>query len=114
MAIYERKNEDGFVRTAYATKCEEKREEVPSITGPETILDLDLRKILAKVEAKYGIQLPRKVLAVDFNPEGDLYVRFKHVDKPVGEASQDGLVVFFYEDGDGIVGLELLDIEPFT
>ncbi len=75
---------------------------------------MDLRKILAKVEAKYGIPLPRKVLAVDFNPDGDLYVRFKHVDKPVGEASQDGLVVFFYEDGDGIVGLELLDIEPFT
>ena len=74
---------------------------------------MDLRKILGNVESKYGIQLPRKVLAVDFNPKGDLYVRFKHVDKPIGEASKDGLAVFFYEDGDTIVGLELLDIEAF-
>jgi hypothetical protein len=66
------------------------------------------------VEIRYGMQLPRKVLAVDFNPDGDLYIRFRHVDKPVGEASQDGLVVFFYEDGEGIVGLELLDLNPFS
>lgn len=95
-------------------KVTHQREEVQGITVPETILDLDLRKILAKVEARYGIQLPRKVLAVDFNPEGDLYVRFEHVDKPVGEASRDGFVVFFYEDGESIVGVELLDIEPFS
>lgn len=69
---------------------------------------------MTRVEAKYGVQLPRKVLAIDFNPKGDLYVRFKHVDKPIGEASQDGLVVFFYENGESIVGLELLDIEPFS
>ena len=62
------------------------------------------------------MKLPRRVLAVDFNPKGDLYVRFKHIDKPIGEASKDGLAVFFYEDEDGgaIVGVELLEIEPFT
>ncbi len=53
------------------------------------------------------------MLGVDFNPEGDLYVRFKHVDKPVGEASKDGLGVFYYEDGDAIV-IELLDLQPFN
>lgn len=51
---------------------------------------------------------------MDFDPKGDLYVRFKHVDKPIGEASPDGLVVFFYEDGDTVVGMELLDVESFT
>jgi hypothetical protein len=69
---------------------------------------------LTNVESKYGVRLPRKVLTADFDAEGDLYVRFKHVDKPIGEASKDGLVVFFYEDRDIIVGLELLDIEPFN
>ena len=31
-----------------------------------TILDLDLRKILSKIEKAYGIKLPRSVLAVDY------------------------------------------------
>jgi hypothetical protein len=69
---------------------------------------------LAKVEAKYGVKLPRKVVAVDFGSRGDLYVRFKHVAKPIGEATNDGLAVFFYDDGRSRVGLELLDVEPFT
>jgi hypothetical protein len=69
---------------------------------------------LAKVEAKYGVKLPRKVVAVDFGSRGDLYVRFKHVAKPIGEATNDGLAVFFYDDGRSTVGLELLDVEPFT
>jgi len=81
---------------------------------PETILDLDLRKILAKVGARYGVDLPRRVVAVDLGSRGDLYVRFKHTPKPVGQATEDGLAVFFYQDGDGPVALELLDIEPFT
>ena len=69
---------------------------------------------MAKVEVKYGVKLPRRVVAVDFGSKGDLYVRFKHVAKPIGEATDDGLAVFFYEDGEGPVGLELLDVEPFT
>jgi len=40
-------------------------------------------------------------------------LRFKHVAKPIGEATNDGLAVFFYEDGESLVGLELLDVEPF-
>jgi hypothetical protein len=69
---------------------------------------------LAKVEAKYGVKFPRKVVAVDFGSKGDLYVRFKHVAKPIGEATNDGLAVFFYDDGQSPVALELLDVEPFT
>jgi hypothetical protein len=53
-------------------------------------------------------------VAVDFGSRGDLYVRFKHVAKPIGEATNDGLAVFFYDDGQSPVGLELLDVEPFT
>jgi len=79
----------------------------------ESILELDLKAILAKVEAKYNVKLPRKVVAVDFGSKGDLYVRFKHVPKPIGETTEDGLAVFFYEDEDKLVGLELLDLEPF-
>jgi hypothetical protein len=73
-----------------------------------------LKKILAKVEARYGVKLPRKVVAVDFGHRSDLYVRFKHVEKPNGEATKDGLAIFFYENGDNLVGLELLDVEAFN
>jgi len=59
------------------------------------------------------VDLPRRVVAVDLGSRGDLYVRFKHAQKPVGQATEDGLAVFFYEDGDGLVALELLDIEHF-
>jgi hypothetical protein len=81
---------------------------------PETILQLDLKEILAKVEAKYDVKLLRRVVAVDFGPKADLYLRFKHVAKPLGETTNDGLAVFFYEDDQGLVGLELLDVERFT
>jgi hypothetical protein len=81
---------------------------------PETILELDLKKILARVEAKYDLKLPRRVVAVDFGSKGDLYVRFKHVAKPLGETTSDGLAILFYEDGQGLVALELLDVERFT
>jgi len=59
------------------------------------------------------VRLPRKVVAVDFGTKGDLYVRFKHVPKPVGEATEDGFAVLFYDDGDAIVGFELLNVERF-
>jgi len=36
----------------------------------------------------------------------DLYIRFKHVQKPLGEPSDDSRVIFFYDDGK-IVGLEI-------
>ncbi len=68
---------------------------------------------MAKVQAKYHVELPRKVIAVDFGSKGDLYVRFEHVPKPIGEATEDGLAVFFYDDGGKLVGLELLDLETF-
>jgi hypothetical protein len=59
------------------------------------------------------VKLQRKVVAVDFGTKGDLYVRFKHVSKPVGEATEDGCAVLFYDDGDAIVGLELLNLKRF-
>jgi len=76
-----------------------------------TILDLDLRKILSKIEKAYGIKLPRSVLAVDYGERNDLYIRFRHVEKPLGEPTEDGLLIFFYDNpGDGAVGVEILDL----
>jgi len=56
------------------------------------------------------VRLPRRVLAVDYGERGDLYLRFKHVERPVGEPSKDGLVIFFYKGNDGqVVAIEIMD-----
>lgn len=57
------------------------------------------------------MKLPRKVIATDYD-ERILYIRFKHVDKPIGEPSEDFKVLFFY-DKNKIVALEILDVEEF-
>jgi len=76
-----------------------------------TILDLDLRKILSMVEQRYNVKLPRRVQAVDYGERSDLYIRFRHVEKPVGEPTKDGLAIFFYENhGDQAVAVEVLDL----
>ena len=76
-----------------------------------TILDLDLRKILSKIEKAYGIKLPRSVLAVDYGERNDLYIRFRHVEKPLGVPSEDVVLIFFYDNlVDGAVGVEILDL----
>ncbi|MGH9923107.1 MAG: DUF2283 domain-containing protein [Nitrososphaerales archaeon] len=49
---------------------------------------------------------------VDYGERDDLYIRFKIVQKPVGEPSDDSRVVFLYDD-DRIVGLEILHLKYF-
>lgn len=56
-------------------------------------------------------QPPQGVLAADCGERGDLYIRFKHVEKPVGEPTDDGLAVLFYEeDGTRPVAVEIMDL----
>ena len=64
------------------------------------------------IESRYKIKLPKKVM-VDYGERDDLYIRFKHVQKPLGEPSDDSRVIFFYDDGK-MVGLEILHLKYFT
>ena len=78
-----------------------------------TILDLDLRKILSKIETRYRVKLPRSVQAVDYGERrGDLYIRFRHVEKPVGTPTDDGLAILFYDNHGNrrAVAVEILDL----
>ena len=77
-----------------------------------TILDLDLRRILSRIERRYGVKLPRSVQAVDYGERGDLYIRFRHLEKPVGEPTEDGLAILFYDDSGNhqAVAIEILDL----
>ncbi len=80
-----------------------------------TILDLDLRRIITILESRYKVRLPRRVLAVDYSDRGDLYIRFRHVEMPIGEPAEDGLAIFFYEgDGRQVVAVEVLDLSSLV
>jgi hypothetical protein len=56
------------------------------------------------------MKLPDTVVALDYGSKGDLYVRFEHAEQPMGEASKDGRVVFFYGVRRRLVAVEILDL----
>lgn len=53
-------------------------------------------------------------MAVDFASEGDFYIRFKHTKKPLGEPSDDGRVIFFYDRSDDFVAVEVLNLRELA
>jgi len=74
----------------------------------KTLLDIDIRKVLERVEEKYGVKLPRKVVTVDYGDDvGDLFVRFRHVE---GEPTADGRVIVYYDKRGKVVAVEITDI----
>ncbi len=68
--------------------------------------------MIEKVEAKYGLRLPRKVVMIDYDEEdGSLYIRFKNVDHTEGEPTTDGRVIVHYEpQSNKIAAIEILNI----
>jgi hypothetical protein len=75
------------------------------------LLDIDIRKVLERVEEKYGVKLPRKVVTVDYGDDvGDLFVRFRHVGHAEGEPTEDGRVIVYYDKRGKVVAVEITDI----
>ena len=70
-----------------------------------------MRKVLEKVEKRYGLKLPRKVITVDYGDDvGDLFVRFRHVEHMEGEPTEDGRVIVHYDERGRIAAVEITDI----
>jgi len=70
-----------------------------------------VRKVLEKVEKRYGLRLPRKVVTVDYGDDvGDLFVRFRHVEHADGEPTEDGRVIGYYNKRGHVVAVEITDI----
>lgn len=67
--------------------------------------------MLERVEEKYKLKLPRKVITVDYGDDvGDLFIRFKHAKHTEGEPTEDGKVIVHYDAEKNIVAIEVLDI----
>ena len=70
-----------------------------------------MRKVLEKVEKRYGLKLPRKVVTVDYGDDvGDLFVRFRHVERMEGEPTEDGRVIVHYDERGRIAAVEITNI----
>jgi len=67
--------------------------------------------VLERLEEKYGLKLPRKVITVDYGDDvGDLFIRFKHAEHTEGEPTEDGRVIIHYDKRGCIVAIEITDI----
>ena len=70
-----------------------------------------MRKVLKKVEKRYGVKLPRKVVTVDYGDDvGDLFVKFRHVGHVDGEPTGGGRVIVYYDKRGKVVAVEITDI----
>jgi len=70
-----------------------------------------VRKVLERVEKRYGLKLPRKVVTVDYGGDvGDLFVRFRRVERMEGEPTGDGRVIVHYDVRGRIAAVEITDI----
>jgi len=74
-------------------------------------LDIDVRRVLEKVEKRYGLKLPRKVVTVDYGCDvGDLFMRFRHVERMEGEPTEDGRVIVHCDERGRIAAIEITNI----
>jgi uncharacterized protein YuzE len=77
----------------------------------KTLLDIDTRSVLEKIESKYGLKLPRKVVNIDYEEDdGSLYIRFRLADHTDGEPTSDCKVILHYDTKGKIAAVEILDI----
>jgi uncharacterized protein YuzE len=88
-----------------------KREKVWAIPRAKTLLDMDVRSVLEKAEAKYGLKLSRRVIAIDYGEDvGDLFVKFRHAEHTEGEDTEDGKVIVHYDTKGKIAAIEITNI----
>jgi uncharacterized protein YuzE len=77
----------------------------------KTLLDIDVRSVLEKIEAKYGLKLPRRVITIDYGEDvGDLFVRFRHAEHTEGEATAHGKVILHYDRKGKIAAIEIAGV----
>ncbi|RSN73997.1 DUF2283 domain-containing protein [Candidatus Methanodesulfokora washburnensis] len=77
----------------------------------DTLLKIDVEGLLRTIEERYRINIPRKVVMMDYDEEtGSLFIKFMHEDIAEGEPTEDGLVIFHFSRNGDIVAVEITDI----
>ncbi|MEM3078145.1 MAG: hypothetical protein QXR38_01455 [Nitrososphaerales archaeon] len=81
--------------------------------GTTSILDLDIKRILSKVETLTGVRLPLEVIEASLVPEGDiLHVRFKEPSEAeFGEPVHPLIHLFRDAKTEDITAIELVEVK---
>ncbi|MBS7645600.1 MAG: DUF2283 domain-containing protein [Candidatus Bathyarchaeia archaeon] len=75
----------------------------------ETLTDLDIKGILKVIGERYGLELPRKVVMADYDPENAvLLIKFSHSRIVNGEPTSDGNIILHYGEKDELIAIEIL------
>ena len=54
-------------------------------------MEIDLKEVIERIEQRYGVRLPRRIVMVDYGEDvGDLFIKFSHEKIVDGEVTQDG------------------------
>mgnify|MGYP001064616242 CR=1 FL=1 len=77
-----------------------------------SLLELEMREVLAKVEKLTGVKLPRSIIEISLEPELKvLCIRFKKPKKAeFGEPLYPGIHLFSDKDTKEITALEITDL----
>jgi uncharacterized protein YuzE len=79
-----------------------------------SLLDLDLKALLDRLESKAGLKLPRRVIEVYLDEKRDLlFIRFKEPQRAeVGEPlATDTIVTLFTDEGSGeVTAIEIVGL----
>ncbi|MCW4003807.1 MAG: DUF2283 domain-containing protein [Candidatus Bathyarchaeota archaeon] len=103
--------EDEGYKNRILYKYHKKNKEVQNIQKIKTLLEIDAREVLERMEAKYNVKLPRRVITLDFDENvGDLYIRFKTTEVTEGEPTEDGKAIIHYDKKGKITAVEITDI----
>ena len=59
-------------------------------------MSIDARKVLKQIELKYGLKLPRKVTAIDYDEEAGIFICDSNADATEGDPTSDGKIIVHY------------------
>jgi len=77
----------------------------------KSLLEINLKEVIERVEQRYGVRLPRKIVMVDYGEDvGDLFIKFSHEKIVDGEITQDGITIMHYGENNKLVAIEITDI----
>lgn len=76
-----------------------------------SLLYIDLGDVLTRVEERYGLVLPRRVVTANYNKyTKTLLIRFRRSEPVYEDVTEDGLVIVQYGRSRKIVAIEVLDV----
>ena len=80
-----------------------------SLKAKKSLIEIDLKKIIKRIEKKYKIKLPPQPIKTIYDPETDvLYIEYRKITGKIGEPTKNGETIIYYDENDKITAIEIL------